>query len=192
MQALQTLQIPYVQETGYVNLRCSHSPGCPANVRPFRRKSLNPGRDIAPRFIVAWREIFGPEYPIPELIGAVCCAQFAVSRRQVLAHPKEVYERALNWLVQSKDEDRITGRVMEFTWHVLFGKEAVHCPSMADCQCKVYGRCGSESESESGKQKQKQKQNNKEIVAPPSPPSPPPPPSKQIPEMKAKEQKQGD
>lgn len=38
-------------------------------------------------------------------------------------------------------EDAVTGRLMEYIWHILFGQEAVSCPDPATCYCKLYGRC---------------------------------------------------
>lgn len=31
---------------------------------------------------------------------------------------------------------------MEYSWHMIFGKEAVHCPSARECYCKQFGLCG--------------------------------------------------
>jgi hypothetical protein len=39
-------------------------------------------------------------------------------------------------------EDYMSGRVLEYTWHILFGKQAVNCPSAEDCYCKTFGKCG--------------------------------------------------
>ena len=61
----------------------------------------------------------------PELVGAACCAQFAVSRDQVLARPLGDYERFREWIVETEKSDARSGRVLEFLWHVIFGKDAV-------------------------------------------------------------------
>lgn len=61
----------------------------------------------------------------PTLVGAACCAQFAVSRDQVLARPLGDYERFREWIVDTEKSDAKSGRVLEFLWHVIFGKDAV-------------------------------------------------------------------
>ena len=82
-----------------------------------------------------WRDVFagtskGPEGTdgdgeAPALVGAACCAQFAVSRDQVLARPLGDYERFREWIVETEKSDAKSGRVLEFLWHVIFGKDAV-------------------------------------------------------------------
>ena len=61
----------------------------------------------------------------PTMVGAACCAQFAVSRDQVLARPLSDYERFREWIVETEKSDAKSGRVLEFLWHVIFGKDAV-------------------------------------------------------------------
>ena len=65
------------------------------------------------------------EEPAPILVGAACCAQFAVSRDRVLARPVGDYERFRGWVVETEKSDAKSGRVLEFLWHVIFGMEAV-------------------------------------------------------------------
>ena len=67
----------------------------------------------------------GSEAQAPTLVGAACCAQFAVSRDQVLARPLGDYERLREWIVDTEKSDAKSGRVLEFLWHVIFGKDAV-------------------------------------------------------------------
>lgn len=79
--------------------------------------------------------------PFPGEIGAPCCAQFAVSKTQVLKRKKEEYERYRQWILDTELSDAKSGRTMEYLWHVIFGKEAVFCPDPDLCYCEVYGRC---------------------------------------------------
>ena len=74
-----------------------------------------------------WREIFhkDDDYPAPEQVGAACCAQFAVSRDQVHARPVADYMHFRQWILDTELNDAKSGRVMEFLWHVIFGKGAV-------------------------------------------------------------------
>jgi len=72
----------------------------------------------------AWRALFGNDH-VPTVIATPCCAQFAVSREQVLKRSKEEYERFLKWLLDTPLDDFTSGRVFEYLWHVIFGKEPV-------------------------------------------------------------------
>ena len=67
----------------------------------------------------------GNESFVPEQVGSACCAQFAVSRERVLERPKEDYEGFRRWVVETEKSDAMSGRVMEFLWHVVFGMDAV-------------------------------------------------------------------
>ena len=120
VDALRTLQIPFVQKNGYVNLRCNWNPGC-----------LEAHRHNAHVTPEVWKDVFAgtstdmKEEQAPTLVGAACCAQFAVSKEQVLARPLSDYERFREWIVDTEKSDAKSGRVLEFLWHVIFGKEAV-------------------------------------------------------------------
>lgn len=79
-----------------------------------------------------WKDVFagtsgekGAQEQAPLLVGAACCAQFAVSKDQVLARPLGDYERLREWIVETEKSDAKSGRVLEFLWHVIFGKDAV-------------------------------------------------------------------
>lgn len=61
----------------------------------------------------------------PTQVGAACCAQFAVSKDQVLARPLSDYVRFREWIMDTEKSDAKSGRVLEFLWHVIFGKDAV-------------------------------------------------------------------
>ena len=125
IEALNTLQLPHVRKTGYVNLRCNWNPGC----LPAHRYN----KHVTP---AVWHAIFGnasvsqfsergnSEF-VPEQVGTACCAQFAVSRERVLERPKEDYEVFRRWVIETGKNDAQSGRVMEFLWHVIFGMDAV-------------------------------------------------------------------
>ena len=123
--ALNSLQIPFVQKTGYVNLRCNWNPGC----EPTHRYN----KHVTPQ---VWRSVFadasmsqfsqqGNKSYTPEQVGSACCAQFAVSRERVLQRPKKDYEGFRRWVLETEKSDAMSGRVMEFLWHVIFGMDAV-------------------------------------------------------------------
>ncbi|KAJ5134929.1 hypothetical protein N7526_006294 [Penicillium atrosanguineum] len=125
---VQRLQLDYVDESGYVNLRCDWNP------RPFRQLA---GRTTEIAFAGAWMQIFN-NTNIPEVVAAPCCAQFSVSKAQVLARPLSDYQAYHKWLMTTELDDETSGRVFEYLWHIIFGKEAVYCPSKGQCYNDVY------------------------------------------------------
>ncbi|KAJ5673302.1 hypothetical protein N7507_002429 [Penicillium longicatenatum] len=132
--AVQRLQLDYVRKVGYANLRCDWSPGCPDEVYPFRQLA---GRTTEIAFAGAWIKIFN-NTDIPEVIGTPCCAQFAVTREQVLARPLSDYEHYYRWLMETQLDDETSGRVFEYLWHIIFGQDPVSCPSKAQCYSDIY------------------------------------------------------
>ncbi|KAF2227016.1 hypothetical protein BDZ85DRAFT_316449 [Elsinoe ampelina] len=145
--SIASLQIPYVQTHGYANLRCSWEPGCPDEIQPYRDWSLpnaTQGKEIEypeveQQFRSVWWGLFN-NTNVPETVAVGCCAQFAVSREQVLKRPREEYEWYLRYMNESVIEDQILGRVFEYLWHIIFGREAVHCPGPFTCYKEVFGR----------------------------------------------------
>ena len=113
VDSLRRLRLDFVRRNGYVNLRCNWNPGCNANDK--RNAHITPE---------IWGELFnGTEKP--EEVGAGCCAQFAVSKEQVLQRPREDYVKYRMWVLDTELEDRSSGRVMEYLWHIIFGQDAV-------------------------------------------------------------------
>ncbi|KAI0382388.1 hypothetical protein F5Y04DRAFT_279678 [Hypomontagnella monticulosa] len=150
LPTLYNLRLSYVREVGYVNLRCVWSIGCPAEIRPFEDEEDDTDEEhevvkkkpvsAKPIFRKAFQELL-PEIPVPPLVSVSCCSQFAVSRETVQRHTKERYMRLRDWLLNTPLEDSLSGRVFEFSWHIIFGKEAYHCPSAKECYCNVFGLC---------------------------------------------------
>jgi hypothetical protein len=156
--AMRALQLDFVQRNGYVNLRCNWNPGCKAAHRINRHVTEQ-----------VWMEIFdgtstpplnattsparaamavdgaAPQQKFlvkPKEVGAACCAQFAVSREQVLQRPRDDYIKFRQWVIDTEKDDASSGRVMEFLWHVIFGQEVFcSCPDEELCYCQVYGKC---------------------------------------------------
>lgn len=119
---VRRLQIDYLQEMGYVNLRCTWSPGCPAEVQPFRPDHGTRFAEAA--FPDVWRLLFNNS-DVPEVVATPCCSQFAVSRTQVHKRPRSDYVRYHDWLMETELDDEFSGRVLEYLWHVIFGQEPV-------------------------------------------------------------------
>lgn len=115
---LQNFRIPYLQEKGYLNLRCVWVLGCPAEIHPLA-DAVNPAQTQAHaghHYKQAFTELF-PGREVPEVVGVSCCAQFAVTREKILEQPLEYYERIRDWIFGTQLEDSISGRIIEYSWH---------------------------------------------------------------------------
>ena len=122
VESVRSLRLDHVQRTGYVNLRCIWIPGCPEEIQPFR----DPPEDWRPHeglADAAFQYMFNTT--APATIAQPCCSQFAVSRRQILERPIDDYVRYRQWIFETEVDDYTSGRVMEYFWHIIFGKEAV-------------------------------------------------------------------
>lgn len=114
VRTLSRLQLPYVLEQGYVNLRCVWTLGCPNEIHPLENPvdEITSDTSTSQVYAAAFRELF-PGTPVPENIGVSCCAQFAVTRETILKRPIEDYERFRRWLLETELEDGLSGRALE-------------------------------------------------------------------------------
>ncbi|KAI1272517.1 hypothetical protein F5Y07DRAFT_379716 [Xylaria sp. FL0933] len=154
LPTLRNFRLPYLRAEGYVNLRCVWVIGCPSEIRPVQDEASAPAittttaadgekaEKIQAKHIYkqAFEELL-PGTPVPEVVAVSCCSQFGVTRETIRSRPKEDYIRYREWLLATPLDDALNGRVFEFAWHIIFGKEAVHCPSAAECYCNVFGLC---------------------------------------------------
>ncbi|KAL2828055.1 hypothetical protein BDW59DRAFT_143713 [Aspergillus cavernicola] len=136
---LRNFQLPYLEKQGYVNLRCAWVLGCPDEIHPLsdtHREAVHAGE----YFKNGFKELF-PGVEVPDAVGVSCCAQFSVTSWKIRERPKSDYERYRKWLSGTDLSDDLSGRIMEYSWHMIFGKEPIHCPSAGECYCKVFGLC---------------------------------------------------
>lgn len=149
LATLRNLQLNHILSAGYVNLRCVWILGCPGEIWPKRDAlegsyidAIRNGRTLTANRIYkqAFEELM-PGIGAPDLVGVSCCSQFAVSQETIRLRPREEYIRWRKWLLETELPDDLSGRVLEYTWHVIFGKDSVHCPDADHCYCKVYGLC---------------------------------------------------
>lgn len=95
-------------------MRCVWTLGCPNEIRPLAEEGAalpgaDPGSQNAGHYYKhAFEQLF-PESIVPEVVGASCCAQFAVTAETVLARPKIQYERYREWLLETPLEDGLRG-----------------------------------------------------------------------------------
>lgn len=138
---LKRLRLPHVQSRGYVALRCTWTMGCPAELHPT---SPTRGSDDRSQNEAAYGAVFAlffPDTPVPDTVGAHCSSQFAVSRDRIHSRPVLFYEKVRRWLLETDLEDQISGRIVEYMWHIIFGMEAVDCQHAGECFCETFGLC---------------------------------------------------
>ncbi|KAI1077759.1 hypothetical protein F5B20DRAFT_572000 [Whalleya microplaca] len=142
LAGLRNLRVPYLQEAGYVNLRCVWAIGCPAEIHPFEDEANAQDENPITKHIYkkSFEELF-PGVPVPEVVAVSCCSQFGVTRDTIQKRPRDDYLHYRQWLLDTPLDNSLNGRVFEFTWHIIFGKNASHCPSAQDCYCNIYGFC---------------------------------------------------
>ncbi|KAF7541460.1 hypothetical protein G7054_g521 [Neopestalotiopsis clavispora] len=115
---LSNFQLPYLQESGYVNLRCVWIIGCPAEIRPVEDEANRDDAHLSTKNIYkqAYEELL-PDLPVPEVVAVGCCSQFGVTRETVHKRPRSDYLRYRQWLLETSLDDSMSGRVFEFSWH---------------------------------------------------------------------------
>ena len=125
VDSLNSLQLPFVQQNGYVNLRCNWNPGCLPTHRYNKHVTPQIWRDIFANASISQFSQRNNASFVPEKVGIACCAQFAVSKERLLERPRKDYEVFRDWVTTTGKNDAQSGRVMEFLWHVMFGMNAV-------------------------------------------------------------------
>lgn len=79
---------------------------------------------VEKEYKAAYAELFNST-DVPREVAVPCCSQFAVSRDQVLKRPLSDYQWFYNWVLETDLPDNLTSSVMENTWHIIFGQDAV-------------------------------------------------------------------
>ncbi|EED16114.1 conserved hypothetical protein [Talaromyces stipitatus ATCC 10500] len=144
-EMLRRLSLERVTREGYMNMRCYWSPGCPNWLKPG---AIDEDLDKKEERLIAkaWSEIF-PNMDIPQVLAQPCCAQFALSRERVRTIPRERFLHYRQWLINTDLRDTMSGRVLEYIWHLVFTGQEVSCPSQNACLCDGFGICfGGENE----------------------------------------------
>lgn len=147
VDSIRHLRLDHVLKTGYVNLRCNLNPGCMklekrnshvtrqvwseifANTSTPRFNSHSDGPAAVSRTDEDEKEdasnaAAGSQHDSIH-IQSPCCAQFAVSAARIYQRPLDDYLNIRQWLLDTQLDNAHSGRVMEYLWHVIFGKEAV-------------------------------------------------------------------
>lgn len=109
-------------------VRWGAMPYLPLNVHMYQRvDSEKPEFNDMRR---VWPHLFSDLAPtMPKVFLSWCCAQFVVTRAAVRARPKAFYQNLYDWVtdahpVLGNASSYISSRVLEQTWHMIFGMPA--------------------------------------------------------------------
>ncbi|KAF2256093.1 hypothetical protein BU26DRAFT_14159 [Trematosphaeria pertusa] len=138
-KALQDLDMEFIQTAGFASLRCSSQSTCRDAILPFRSPP-DEFRVLEVALPAAWKDLFN-KTDVPVELAAPCCSEFAVSRDQVQKRAVDEYLRYWSWLHKTKMDDDTAGFVFEYLWHLIFGRDAMYCPEVSQCECDLYRRC---------------------------------------------------
>ncbi|KKZ67166.1 hypothetical protein EMCG_07147 [[Emmonsia] crescens] len=139
---LQRFNTQHLVREGYVNMRCHPFPGCTTGLDLTITPTVNSSESATIASILQnIATLFPGSTQPPDEVAVGCCAQFGVTAGTIRQTPRKRYEELRQWLLDTPLSDQISGRVMEYMWHILFGKPAKHCPDPQQCYCEVYGRC---------------------------------------------------
>jgi hypothetical protein len=130
---LRHFQIPYLEQEGYVNIRCAWSLGCPSEIKPLQeegehREAVHAGGDYKQAFL----HLF-PGEEVPSKVGVSCCAQFAATKEKIRERKKSEYERYRDWIMDTQLGDSISGRVFEYSWHSMLEPQPRSCSLGTHC-----------------------------------------------------------
>lgn len=138
--ALAQLDLAQVQRRGYFNLRTSWLSACPAWINTTKTVDESEIQEEA-WMGQAFRENFGQDVQVPEILAGPCCSQFAVTRDAIRSRPKAQYARSRDWLLNTNWDDYFAGRVWERMWPWLFQERAIDCAVEWKSLCRMYGVC---------------------------------------------------
>ncbi|KAB8073870.1 hypothetical protein BDV29DRAFT_174668 [Aspergillus leporis] len=140
---LSKLRLESVKQKGYANLRCQYRPGCPTAVRPFDPEFSSSYSIVYRNFTNIYTELFNTTLEqVPEVIGGVCCGQFALTRERIRRRPREDYLHLRNWALSTGLDNFTVGSVFEMLWHLVFLEDPVlRCPDTRQCYCDLYDLC---------------------------------------------------
>ena len=121
-------------------LRCHMQPGCADDSLYLNRTETNPDKEEEAIFKNYWNELH-PLDPMPDILSAPCCGQFAASRDAILSNSRDQYLDWQKWLMNTDLGDSTSGRIWEYTWHFIFSGKAHFCPDPHYCYCDGYKVC---------------------------------------------------
>lgn len=146
---IRALNLTALDEEGYINLRCEDMAGC--ELRPFIDTTV--GNWDGEKHLREFWDWMLPDVELPRYLSYKCCGQFAVSKKAIqgrrldqwikvreplLLSDEEVGQYAWGKGTQDVQFEWLVGTYYEKFWHVLFGTEGEHCPSVAECRQRYF------------------------------------------------------
>jgi hypothetical protein len=124
--SLNHLDLREVQRREFLNLRVTWGVGCSTGSINTSRLIMESWSDAPEQKEMqeAFRANFNV-YNIPEILATPCCSQIAVTKERILSVPREQYLHHINWLLDTRLPDNISGRTWEHMWQYLFLQKAV-------------------------------------------------------------------
>jgi hypothetical protein len=139
--SLNHLDLREVQRRGFLNLRVTWGIGCSSGSINTTRVNEESGNIPEQKEMQeAFRANFNL-YEIPEILATPCCSQIAVTKQLIRNVPRAQYQHHINWLLETKLPDNISGRTWEHMWQYLFQQKALDCPLEHKAYCRLYHIC---------------------------------------------------
>jgi hypothetical protein len=147
------LRRSFVRDHGFSNLRCDESFRCtypfkataqgyPAYILTREAPDRGSLESQYKKFREIWDALF-PGQPIPEAMGCVPGAQFALTRRIARGVPLDRLKALRQWIIDAELSPSQAGAVFERTWHMIFRgtSNSLACFTPHECFCSLYGIC---------------------------------------------------
>lgn len=139
--SLNHMDMREVQRRQFLNLRVTWGIGCSSgqiNTTKVNEESGTVPEEKAMQD--AFRANFNI-YDIPEILATPCCSQIAVVKELIRKNPRDQYRHHIQWLLDTKLPDNISGRTWEHMWQYLFKEKAIDCPIEHRAYCRLYHIC---------------------------------------------------
>ncbi|PVH69442.1 hypothetical protein DL98DRAFT_397536, partial [Cadophora sp. DSE1049] len=142
--ALYRINLTEVLRRKYMNLRIRWDNACPnwinTSITIDSPEFSTKLKGEEPYMKDAFESLFHGD-PLPKILAAPCCSQFAVTRETIRVVPRECYQNAMSWLQNGYMSSAMSGWIWEHLWQWLFLKKALDCPSKHTALCRNYHIC---------------------------------------------------
>jgi len=139
--SLNHLDLREVQRRGFLNLRVTWGVGCSSGSMNTTRVNEESGTSPEQKEMQeAFRANFNL-YDVPEILATPCCSQIAVTKERIRSVPRQQYLHHIEWLLNTKLSDSISGRTWEHMWQYLFLEKSIDCPLEHKAYCRLYHIC---------------------------------------------------
>jgi hypothetical protein len=139
--SINHLDMREVQRRQFLNLRVTWGTGCSSgSINTSRYMDENPSAGEEKEMRETFQANFNI-YDIPQILATPCCSQIAVTKERILSVPRDQYAHHIDWLLETKLDDNLSGRTWEHMWQYLFLHKAIDCPLEHRAYCTLYHIC---------------------------------------------------